>query len=71
MQNWQVPADLELSSDAASTCGCSAIFGNFWFALRWPVDMALPHISVLELISIVWLPVTGEILVGPANPFPV
>ena len=40
MQNWQVPADLELSSDAASTCGCSAIFGNSWFALRWLVDMA-------------------------------
>ena len=53
MQNWQVPTDLELSSDAASTCGCSAIFGNSWFALRWPVDIALPHISVLELIPIV------------------
>ena len=53
MQNWQVPADLELSSDAASTCGCSAIFGNSWFALRWPVDIDLPHISVLELIPIV------------------
>ena len=53
MQNWQVPADLELSSDAALTCGCSAIFGNSWFALRWPVDIALHHISVLELIPIV------------------
>ena len=34
-------------------------FWNSWFALRWPVDVALPHISVLELIPIVWLPVIG------------
>ena len=53
MQNWQVSADLELSSNAASACGCSAIFGNSWFALHWPVDIDLPHISVLELIPIV------------------
>ena len=53
MQNWQVPADLKLTSDAASTCGCAAILGNSWFALHWPVDITLPHISVLELIPIV------------------
>ena len=53
MQNWQVPADLELTSDAASTCGCSVILGNPWFALRWPVDVTLPHISVLELTPVV------------------
>ena len=40
--------------------GVFCYFGNSWFALCWPVDMALPHISVLELIPIVWLPVIGE-----------
>ena len=53
MQIWQDPADLELTSDAASTCGCSDILSNCWSALRWQVDITLPHIAVLELIPIV------------------
>ena len=34
MQNRQVPAHLELTSDAASARGYSAILGNSWFAFR-------------------------------------
>ena len=53
VQNWQVPADSELTLDAATNCGCAAVFGNSWFALRWPRDITLPHISLLELILII------------------
>ena len=34
MQSWQVLEDLDFTSDAATNCGCAAILGNSWFALR-------------------------------------
>ena len=33
--------------------GCAVVFGNSWFPLRWPRDITLPHISLLELILII------------------
>ena len=53
MDKWASPADFEISSDAASSNGCAAILCDSWFVLRWPDELVLPHISILELVPIV------------------
>ena len=53
MDKWALPADFEISSDAATSNGCAAILCDSWFALHWPDELDLPHISILELIPIV------------------
>ena len=53
MDKWALPADFEFSSDAATSNGCAAILGDSWFALCWPDELVLPHISILDLVPIV------------------
>ena len=53
MDKWAFPADFEISSDAATSNGCAAILGNSRFALCWPDELDLTHISILELAPIV------------------
>ena len=53
MDKWALPADFEISSDAAASNRCAAILGDSWFALRWPDELDLPHIPILELVPIV------------------
>ena len=49
MDKWALPADFEIPSSN----GCAAILCDSWFALRWPDELNLPHISILELVPIV------------------
>ena len=53
MDKWAFPADFEISSDAATSNGCAAILGDSRFALCWPDELDLTHISILELVPIV------------------
>ena len=53
MDKRALPADFEISWDAATSNGCAAILGISWFALCWPDELDLPHISILELVPIV------------------
>ena len=53
MGSWAPLPNFEISSDAASSVGCGAIFENSWFALRWPELPELPGITILELVPIV------------------
>ena len=53
MDKWAFPADLEISSDAATSNGCAAILGDSKFALCWPDELDLTYISILELVPIV------------------
>ena len=49
MDKWALPADFEISSNAAISNGCAAILGDSC----WPDQLDLPHISILELVLIV------------------
>ena len=44
---------VRLYTDAASTIGCAGVFGENWFAVRWPLEFQNYHINVLELFPIV------------------
>ena len=52
MDKWAFPADFEISSDAANSNGCAAILGDSTFALCWPDELDLTHISILELVPL-------------------
>ena len=48
------PSDMvRLYTDAASTIGYAGVFGENWFAVRWPLEFQIYHINVLELFPIV------------------
>ena len=53
MDKWAFPADFEISSDAATSNSWAAILGDSRFALCWPDELDLTHISILELVPIV------------------
>ena len=59
MDKWAFPAVFEISSDAATSSGCAAILGDSRFALCRPDELDLTHISILELVPLFWLPVSG------------
>ena len=52
MDKWAFPADFEILSDAATSNGCAAILGDSRFALCWPDELDLTHISILKLVPI-------------------
>jgi Reverse transcriptase (RNA-dependent DNA polymerase) len=50
--------DLQFSTDASSTVGCGAVFGNEWFSHQWSADMinlpdSMKSTALLEIIPIV------------------
>ena len=47
------PAGFAVSSNAATSVGCSALLGKSWFALRWPKIENLPEIATLEFVPMV------------------
>ena len=53
MDNWVFPADFEILSDAATSNSCAASLGDSIFALCWPDEPDITHISILELVPIV------------------
>ena len=45
--------DFFVSSDAAASLGCGAIWGSYWFSFAWPESFAGHNITVLELFPLV------------------
>ena len=50
---WAPLPDFFISSDAAGSLGCAAIFGKHWFAMAWPPAVAQLGIMFKELFPIV------------------
>lgn len=51
--DWRPSDMVRLYTDTASTIGCAGVFGENWFAVRWPLEFQNYHINVLELFPIV------------------
>ena len=45
---------VHVTSDASGTWGCGAYTGQMWFQFQWPDDMLDCHITIKELIPIVF-----------------
>ncbi|XP_013416314.1 uncharacterized protein LOC106177917 [Lingula anatina] len=52
-EEWTNPNVLHLYTDASSTKGFGACFGNLWFYGHWPPEAASLHITILECYPIV------------------
>lgn len=50
---WLTSDTLSLYTDASSTIGYGAVFGNSWFSGTWNLPCETPHINILELYPIV------------------
>jgi len=45
--------DVVLTSNASSSWGCGAFYGNAWFQLQWPAAIKDSHITAKELLPII------------------
>jgi len=45
--------DVVLTSNASSSWGCGAFYGNAWFQLQWPAVIKDNHITTKEILPII------------------